>query len=175
METKTKKLNYQLLHIYQTNSPLLCTEQNFKRLFKASYAQAIIRFSLELQEMFCMDSVFNHPEKETEQRVKIKVLFASCFEEFLNEKDLFRETLKYLISGTFMAYNFAYGYKLYSLFKQEEQLKFDCKMLFLSRVEANLLSKYYEKNPTKKTLDYKGHRNLEQTLQTKLSRYKIFG
>lgn len=174
MEKRTKKLNYQLLHLYQTNSPILCSECNFKRLFKASYAQAIIRFSLGLQELFGLDPLFNQPEKQTEQKAKIKTLFADCFKEFLDEKEVFRMTLKYLISGTVTAYNFAYGLKLYSLFKQDEYLKLDCKMLFLSRIEANLLSKYFEKNPSKKTLDDAGTQSLEQALQTKLSHYKIF-
>lgn len=174
MEKRTKKLNYQLLHVYQTNSPILCTEVNFKRLFKEAYARAIIHFSIDLQEMFALDPLFNQTERHDEQKAKIKAQFNTCFKEFLDEPNLFRETLKYLISGTVMAYNFAYGLKLYHLFKQDEYLKLDCKRLFLSRIEANLLSKYFEKNPTQKTLDDKGTQNLEQALQTKLSHYKIF-
>ena len=174
MEKRTKKANYQLLHVYQTNCPMFCSESNFKRLFKESYARAIIHFSIDLQEMFALEPLFNQPEKQAEQKAKIKDAFSSCFKEFLDEPNLFRETLKYLISGTVMAYNFAYGLKLYHLFKQDEYLKLDCKRLFLSRIEANLLSKYFEKNPTQKTLGDKGTQNLEQALQTKLSRYKIF-
>ncbi len=174
MEKRTKKLNYQLLHVYQTNSPILCTEANFKRLFKESYAQAIIHFSIDLQEMFGLDPLFNQPEKQAEQKAKIKALFCSCFKEFLDEQDLFRETLKYLISGTVMAYNFAYGFKLYSLFKKDERLELEGKRLFISRIESNLLSQHYEKNPLQKTLDDEGTQSLEQALQTKLSHYKIF-
>lgn len=174
METRSKKLNYQLLHTYQTNSPIFCTEQNFKRLFKESYAQSIIRFSLGLQEMFCMDLVFNQPEKEDEQRAQIKELFADCFKEFWEEKEVFRETLKYLISGTFMAYNFAYGLKLYRLFKKDERLDFDSKRLFQSRIEANLLNQYYMTNPQKKTIDDNARYKLKQALQNKLSHYKMF-
>ena len=171
MEKRTKKLNYQLLHLYQTNSPILCTEANFKRLFKESYAQAIIRFSLGLQELFGLDPLFNQPEKQAEQKAKIKALFNTWFMEFLDEPNIFRETLKYLISGTV---NFSYGFKLYSLFKKDERLELESKRLFISRIEANLLSQHYEKNPSKKTLDDAGTQCLEQALQTKLSHYKIF-
>ena len=171
MEKRTKKANYQLLHVYQTNCPMFCSESNFKRLFKESYARAIIHFSIDLQEMFALEPLFNQPEKQAEQKAKIKDAFSSCFKEFLDEPNLFRETLKYLISGTV---NFSYGFKIYSLFKKDELLELESKRLFISRIEANLLSKYFEKNPTQKTLDDKGTQNLEQALQTKLSRYKIF-
>ena len=171
MEKRTKKANYQLLHVYQTNCPMFCSESNFKRLFKESYARAIIHFSIDLQEMFALEPLFNQPEKQAEQKAKIKDAFSSCFKEFLDEPNLFRETLKYLISGTV---NFSYGFKIYSLFKKDELLELESKRLFISRIEANLLSKYFEKNPTQKTLGDKGTQNLEQALQTKLSRYKIF-
>lgn len=171
MEKRTKKLNYQLLHVYQTNCPMFCSESNFKRLFKESYARAIIHFSIDLQEMFALEPLFNQPEKQAEQKAKIKAQFNTCFKEFLDEPNLFRETLKYLISGTV---NFSYGFKIYSLFKKDELLELESKRLFISRIEANLLSKYFEKNPTQKTLDDKGTQNLEQALQAKLSRYKIF-
>ena len=171
MEKRTKKLRYQLLHVYQTNCPMLCSESNFKHLFKESYARAIIHFSIDLQELFALEPLFNQPEKQAEQKTKIKALFNTCFKEFLDEPNLFRETLKYLISGTV---NFSYGFKIYSLFKKDELLELESKRLFISRIEANLLSKYFEKNPTQKTLDDKGTQNLEQALQTKLSRYKIF-
>lgn len=171
MEKRTKTLNYQLLHVYQTNCPTFCTQANFKRLFKESYARAIIRFSLDLQEIFGLAPLFNQPEKQAEQKAKIKEVFNSCFKEFLDEPNLFRETLKYLISGTV---NFSYGFKLYSLFKKDELLELESKRLFISRIEATLLSQHYEKHPSQTTLDDKDTQNLEQALQTKLSRYKTF-
>lgn len=174
MEKRTKTLNYQLLHVYQTNSPVLCNEQKFKQMFKASYTQALIRFSLGLQEMFGLDPLFNQPERQAEQKAKIKDLYATCFKEFLGKEHLFRDTLTYLISGTVMSYNFAYGFKLYFLFKRDERLEKHCKKLFGSRIEANICSRYYEKHPSKKFLETEDRDILKQALKAKLSRYKMF-
>ena len=84
-------------------------------------------------------------------------------------KDSFKNFLHDLIGGRSLDYNFAYGLKIYFLFKEETHITPLDKKLFLSRLEANVLSHFYATSPEKK---YTPETELAQKSITELNKKK---
>lgn len=164
-----KMLNYKLLHIYQTNSPTFSNEATIRRCVSKSYAQDLFSFMLGLQQMLCFDSTFNQPNKTRLQRKKIKNFYLKCFKDYPQAEDSFKNFLHDLIGGRSLDYNFAYGLKIYFLFKEETHITPLDKKLFLSRLEANVLSHFYATSPEKK---YTPETELAQKSITELNKKK---
>lgn len=180
METASnfpKENNYQLLDSYQTNSPVFSSEEKIRSFISKEYADALFNFVLDLQKMFGLDPIFNHPKKFQQQRKLVNDLFDNCFPNIpASDRNLmFNNLIIDLIGGMNTDYNFAYGLKLYFLFKEDLNLGPLYKQLFKSRIERNLLSQYYSDNPQKYKIDNNQKANIyDQPLAKKLSKYKIF-
>lgn len=169
-----KEKTYQLLGFYQTNSPIFCSEEAIRRSMNEVYAEAFFKFVLELQKMLGLDAVFNQPQEQNRQREKIKDLFIACFSCYPQHdlEGMFHYLLVDLIGGRNGAYNFAYGLKLYLLFKEDAYLESFFEKIFKSRIESNILSRYYENNPQKSSMTAEEIiKFFEQPLQKKFSMY----
>ena len=170
-----KMLNYKLLHIYQTNSPTFSNEASIQNIISKKYAKELFAFALGLQEMFCCDPIFNQPNKTHLQRKRIKDFYLKCFKDNPEAINSFKNFLHYLIGGRSLDYNFAYGLKIYFLFKEKAEITSLDKELFLSRLEANVLSHFYATSLDK---DHISETELAQRasaeLKNKKANYSIF-
>ncbi|MDR1697114.1 MAG: hypothetical protein LBR41_02760 [Rickettsiales bacterium] len=183
----SKTLNYKLLDTYQTHSPTFTSQNEIVAGFEPKYSAPLLQFAIGLQKMFATDRLFNKTDVNSTntQRIRIHNFFDNCFaalfiQDNLNsiaQEHLFAITIARLIGAQKNAdLNFAYGFKLYRLFKWfAPSLYYQNASLFKHRVSLNVQSAYYEKNPGKTDMtDAEIDTHIIKVVERKLSRYKTF-